>query len=218
MQAVLIRPAKSFPFMKLPKEVRNRIYNNYFAPKGVVNSEIVIEGKRANKEVYAKTYADGSKNRVALLAACKEIYEEAVPILYDNNIKLESTSTLVDFLGQIPSTVRPRLTKVTIKNFVKTTSRNAMNFLTESPNITSLHIENAIFTEGDPVKAAKAFDADSHKFLEAVGARKGDKTGGVDVLSFGKKAFTLKDDKKNIKDWPDAMLEEFKTYLKDKLK
>lgn len=34
---------------------------------------IVLDGKRQNKEMYAKTYANGSKNRVALLAVNKEV-------------------------------------------------------------------------------------------------------------------------------------------------
>ena len=51
--------------MKLTKEVRKEIYNYYLAPKGVTHSEIVLEARRAtNKHVYAKLYADGSKNRV----------------------------------------------------------------------------------------------------------------------------------------------------------
>jgi len=72
-QAVLLRPAKAFPFLKLSKEVRARTYGFYFAQKGVVDEAIVIDGKRANKEVFAKTFAEGSKHRVGLLTVNKEV-------------------------------------------------------------------------------------------------------------------------------------------------
>lgn len=82
-QAILLRPAKAFPYLKLPKEVRARIYGFYFAQKGVVGEAIVLDGKRANKDIYAKTYAESSKDRVGLLAVNKEVrkltYEAHIP-------------------------------------------------------------------------------------------------------------------------------------------
>ena len=57
-----------------------RIYDQYFAPKGVLGDAIAIEAKRScskskdvNKDLYAKIYADGSKQRVAVLAVNKEV-------------------------------------------------------------------------------------------------------------------------------------------------
>ncbi|TKA72203.1 hypothetical protein B0A55_06964 [Friedmanniomyces simplex] len=217
-QAVLLRPAKAFPFLKLPKEVRIRTYGFYFAQKGVVGEAIVIEGKRANKEVYAKTFAEGSKNRVGLLAVNKEIHEEAVQVFYAHTLKMESTSTLLDFLSQIPPSVRPLLKSLHIKTYIKTTSRNAMHFLADSRNLTQLHIDASVFSEGDPAKAAKTFYADAYKFLESIGAAKGEKTAGVKVLEFGRQAFQFKDDKKNAKPWASALVEEFRENLRNKLK
>ena len=203
--------------MRLPEHVRNRIYKYYFAPKGVIDAEIVLEARRSNKEVYAKLYAEGSKTRVGLLTACKEIYDEAVPTLYDYTLKFETTTTLLDFLSQVPETVRPLLTKLSIKGFVKTTSRNALHHLASAPNVSRLHFDNGVFSEGDPGKAAKSFYQDAYKFLEAVGGRKGNKAAGVDVLSFGRQALTYKDDKKNSVPWSKEMSEEFREILKDKL-
>ncbi|KAK0272350.1 hypothetical protein LTR35_012933 [Friedmanniomyces endolithicus] len=217
-QAILLRPAKAFPFLKLSKEVRQRTYGFYFAQKGVVDEAIVIDGKRANKEVFAKTFAEGSKHRVGLLAVNKEIHEEAIQAFYGHTLRLESTSTLLDFLSQIPASVRPRLKSLSIKTYIKTTSRNAMHFLADSRNLTKLRIDTNIFSEGDPAKAAKAFYADAYRFLENIGAAKGDKVAGVDVLEFGKQALQYKDDKKNAKPWSSVMVEEFKELLRNKLK
>jgi hypothetical protein len=73
-QAVVLRPAKPFEFLRLEPEIRQRVYRYYFAQKGVVNGAVVLDGKRAaNKEIYAKTFADGQKHRVALLAVCKQV-------------------------------------------------------------------------------------------------------------------------------------------------
>lgn len=218
-EAIIIKPAKPFPLMKLPKEARASIYSYYFAPTRVTNREIVLEGKRSNREIYAKQYCEGSKFRVGLLAVNKEVYDEALPILYNHSLRFDTTATLLDFLGQLPNTVRPRITKISIKAFVKTAARNAMHFLAESPSITTLHIDGGVYAGDDPVKAAKEFYDCAYKFLEAVGGRKGSKTAGVDVIVFGKEALMHKagnDKKKHA--WDEEMIDEFKTALKAKLK
>ncbi|KAK3112228.1 hypothetical protein LTR53_011723 [Teratosphaeriaceae sp. CCFEE 6253] len=217
-QAVLLRPAKAFPFLKLPEVARARIYGFYFAQMGVVGEAIVLEGKRTlNKDIYAKAYAESSKNRVGLLAVNKEINEETVKVFYAHTLKLESTTTLLDFLSQIPTSVRARLTSLHVKSYIKASSRNAMYTLAGAKNLTRLHISSGVFADGDPGKAAKQFYADAYKFLESIGAAKGDKTAGVDVLQFGKQAFTFKDDKKNVKPWTAPLIVEFKENLRIKL-
>ncbi|KAK3068235.1 hypothetical protein LTR53_014356 [Teratosphaeriaceae sp. CCFEE 6253] len=235
-QAVLLRPAKAFPFLKLPEVARARIYGFYFAQMGVVGEAIVLEGKRTlNKDIYAKAYAEGSKNRVGLLAVNKEvsnstpvaiisapltllqINEETIKVFYAHTLKLESTTTLLDFLSQIPTSVRARLTSLHVKSYIKASSRNAMYTLAGAKNLTRLHISSGVFADGDPGKAAKQFYADAYKFLESIGAAKGDKTAGVDVLQFGKQAFTFKDDKKNVKPWTAPLIVEFKENLRIKL-
>lgn len=61
--------------MKLPKEVRNRIYTFLFFTKGQGSQPIVIDGKRKYepKDPYAKSFAEGSGNRVAILRVNKEV-------------------------------------------------------------------------------------------------------------------------------------------------
>jgi hypothetical protein len=218
-EAIIIKPAKPFPFMKLPKEARAKIYSYYFAPSRVTDKPIAIEGKRSNKDIFAKQYSEGSKYRVGLLTVNKEVYEEALPIFYNLQLRVESTTILLEFFAQLPNTVRPRITKISIKSFLKTSGRNAMHFLAESPNIAELHIDYGIYAGEDPTKAAKEFYDAAYKFLEAVGGRKGNKTAGVDVFSFGKEAFMHKpgDDKKKHA-WDEEMVDEFKTALKAKLK
>ena len=61
--------------MKLPKELRIRIYTYLFYNKGQGSQPIVIDGKRKfePKDPYAKSFAQGSKYRVAILAVNKEV-------------------------------------------------------------------------------------------------------------------------------------------------
>ena len=61
--------------MKLPKELRIRIYTYLFYTKGQGSQPIVIDGKRKYepKDSYAKSFAQGSENRVAILTVNKEV-------------------------------------------------------------------------------------------------------------------------------------------------
>lgn len=60
--------------MKLPKEVRHRIYTFLFFTKGQGSQAIVIDGKRKYepKDPYAKSFTEGSEYRVAILRVNKE--------------------------------------------------------------------------------------------------------------------------------------------------
>ena len=156
---------------------------------------------------------------MGLLTVNKEVYDEALRILYNHFMRFESTTTALDFLGQLPNSVRPRITNISIKTYVKTTARNAMHFLAESPNIANLYIESGVYAGDEPAKGAKEFYDAAYKFLEAIGARKGDKVAGVDVLGFSKGALTLKPgEDKTKRVWNEEMVKEFKEELKAKLK
>lgn len=216
-QAIILKPAKAFPFLRLPENIRQIVYKVYFAANGIIGKEIVLEGRRTNKDIYAKSYSEGSKNRVALLAASNSIYDEAVPVLYNHALKLESTTAVVDFMAQCRASMKTRLQDVEIKNWVKTQSRIAMHNLSNAVNIRRLHIDAGVSSDGDPVKAAKVFYTDASKFLEAVSGKSGEKGAGVDVLSFGKQALTSKEGK-SAQPWSDTMKEEFMAELKARMR
>ncbi|PIA93714.1 hypothetical protein CB0940_04503 [Cercospora beticola] len=227
-QAILVRPAKPFAFLKLEPEIRTRIYRFYFANRGGVDDPIQVDGKRKGglffSDMYAKTYSNDSKNRVGLLAVNKEVYAEAVQIFCSIPIRLDGSSSVMDFLSQLDPAVRQRITSVVIKNYQKATARTALNVLAECKNLTRVHFDSGVFSEGDPQKAAKALFGDAHKFFRAMGTAKGNKEAGVDILSFGKQALTLKTDSPKNKDekiakaWPDHMVNEMRESLKSKLK
>ncbi len=105
-QAIIIQPAKAFPFLKLPEKVRGKVYDFVFAPNGVVGNDLILEARRATKDVFAKSYSEGSKNRVAILAVNKQIYEEATPKLYEQRLRFGDTTTLADFLSERSDVVK----------------------------------------------------------------------------------------------------------------
>lgn len=178
--------------MKLPIDVRKRIFCLYFASKGIEGEPVTIDGKRKNelKDPYAKNYAEGSKYRVALLAVNKEvttksqrpctacmplthrqIHNEAMPLFYALPLRFDTPSTLMTFFAGLPSGVRMHLRHVEIRSYVKKDAKTALAFLAEAKNLAHLRIEMNVVNEDDVAKAAKSFWLDVGKLLEAVGAK-----------------------------------------------
>lgn len=217
--------------MRLPEVVRNTVYRMYFAPKGLteLTTPIVVDGKRTiDKAPFSKSFADGSKNRVGLLAVSKavrtvepialwlspltssQINAEAVPVLYSHPLRFESTLLLGEFLVENCST-RVHITNIEVKAFRKG-ARMPLTLLAESPKLRRLQFEVGVTTEADPRKAARAFYLDAAQLLDAIGKQKQDKDAGVDIIEFAKGSLTTKGDK--TKNYTEEMVEEFVESLK----
>lgn len=148
-----------------------------------------------------------------------QIYAEAIKVFYGHTIGFESTTTLLDWLGQVQPRAREKLTSVNVKTYARTSSRNALHFLAEAYNLQHLHIDTGIATDADAAKAAKSFFADAFKFLESMATKKASRDAAVDMLSFGKgnKCFAIKEGKNEARKWTKDELDEFKEMLKEKL-
>ncbi|GAB7334146.1 hypothetical protein MBLNU13_g06217t1 [Cladosporium sp. NU13] len=172
-QVVLLKPSQAFKFMKLSKELRIRIYTYLFYTKGQGSQSIVIDGKRKYepKDPYAKSFAQGSKYRVAILTANKEINKEATPVLYSRPIRCETPSILMNFFGNLDNHLRVHLRHIEIRTYVKKDARNALTFLAEAKGLEHLRLESDVVKDDDPVHAAGLFWPDICKLLEAVGSR-----------------------------------------------
>ena len=59
-------------------------------------------------DIYSRSYADGSKNRVALLAADKEINKEAVDVLLATPMRCGGSESFKTFERMADDTARPR--------------------------------------------------------------------------------------------------------------
>lgn len=91
-----------------------------------------------------------------------------------------------------------------------------MAMLATCPNLQRVHIGGGVGVNADPKKAAVSFFKEAKRFLEAMGSAHGNRYSGIDLLSFGKKCFTLKEDD-GIRSWDDEECEEFVTILRAKL-
>ena len=118
--------------------------------------------------------------------------------------------------------VRPLLRNIEIRVFVKTTARNALQFLAEARNLRRLHIDQGVFASNDGkvdvLRAAKSVYTEAGKFLQAMGAEHGDdRAAGVDVLAFGSKAFTRKDEKDRVVPWSEVQKREVLDQLRARM-
>ncbi|KAH0024679.1 hypothetical protein KCU78_g4974, partial [Aureobasidium melanogenum] len=69
-----------------------------------------------------------------------------------------------------------------------------------------------------PQKAAKNFFTESGRLLQAiVNAADGDKDAALDVVTFGKKCFTIKEED-DVVEWDNEHIEDFAEQITDKLK
>lgn len=231
--------------MELNASIRNTVYRMYFAPKGLTEdtTPIVLDGKRAaDKVTYSKSFADGSKNRVALLAVCKEVCVNIRRVeqphlaaerrrhpsyaLQANSSQVndEAASVLYNhplrfestaLLGEFLAeyrTTRVKITNIEVKAFKKG-ARMALALLAEAPGLRRLRIEAGVSSDGDPRKAAKTFYTEISPLLTAIGKNKNDKHAAVGVIEFGKGAITSKIGDK-AKNYDADMMESFTETLK----
>jgi len=64
--AAIVRPAKPFPFMELPPDVRHIIFRLVLAPGGVLTGKISIT-KSQSRGFAATEYAEKMKNRLGIM-------------------------------------------------------------------------------------------------------------------------------------------------------
>nr|OQO17097.1 hypothetical protein B0A51_15550 [Rachicladosporium sp. CCFEE 5018] len=172
-QVIVLRPAKPFKLMQLPKELRLRIYNFYFAPKGEAIS-VDTKRKGGGGIVYAKSYAEGSKFRIALLAISQEVHKEATSTFYSQPISVPDTTSVLEFLGSLPNYAKPMLRDLTIKS-VQRNPRTAFSFLQEAKFLRKLTLKSWYYHNEEPTKAATVFWSEASKMLEAFATVTADK-------------------------------------------
>ncbi|KAI7085707.1 hypothetical protein KC356_g5646 [Hortaea werneckii] len=204
---------KPFPFMELPPEIRDLVYE--FALTDSTDVAIVahIQNKRrtvARRAIHGDTLrlaprktgkCKGSKQKTndgepaglapALLAVSKHLHTEAVGFLYQRPLIFEDPHALHPFLAGIGSH-REYVHNVVLQHWgYGRGTKNAMNFaafplLGLCTNLKSLTFESGLGYRAQPEKIAELVYRNTHFFLEAYGTAKGRKDAAVDVLVLGK--------------------------------
>src|SRR6266480_5555154 len=143
-----------FPFMKLPAELRNRIYEECLTddePIYITNRERLyrrvarrdLQWKRSR--VFYAWYDVGNINQStnntdreeqqqkakplvpAILAVSKTIYTEAVPILYSQPIVVRANRVLLDFVAALTPRCAVLLRDITITSWCLSNSHKSVN-------------------------------------------------------------------------------------------
>ncbi|KAI6901689.1 hypothetical protein KC318_g14351 [Hortaea werneckii] len=199
---------KPFPFMELPPEIRDLIYEfaltdstdtaiaahvqnkRRIAARPSKRMRMRTEWKRSGK---CKLKKPKTKDRApcvlvpALLAVSKQLHKEAVGFLYQSPLIFKDPHALHSFLAGIGSH-RAYVRDVLLQQWgYGRGTKNAMNYaafplLGLCTNLNSLTIQKGIGLRTQPEKIAELVYRNTHFFLEAYGMAKGRKDAAVDVI------------------------------------
>ncbi|KAF9739863.1 hypothetical protein PMIN06_006029 [Paraphaeosphaeria minitans] len=190
----------SFPFSRLPGEIRNLIYKYALT---ATDGEIYIRrgpGEGTLDRTKPVRVSPGSRKKnftdiaLHLLQANKEIHGESTPLLYSRNtFHFDIVGDLSSFLGRHALHVRD-LTRIVIDNSLNahhgvTTRQHAemaFSMLIFAENLEHLGITIDLHAKShlQTVSAAANFHRMARNWLLAVGARKRDKLAALDILAF----------------------------------
>lgn len=206
-----MKPQKPFPFLSLPAELRDYIYELALTEEGGVTLVSVTKAQRRTVrrgEIISDEYyyhhrggvrMDGSDTLPAqqtslipnLLAVNKQIQAEATAWLYQQPIILEDTMALHTFLAAIGPSNRNAVTDIVVKGWGRGRgTHKAMNVagmtsLADCPNLKRLRLDCDIAWRRDPKSLARQLYRDGHFFFERFGVVKGKKDAILDVLQLG---------------------------------
>ncbi|KAF2750759.1 hypothetical protein M011DRAFT_474262 [Sporormia fimetaria CBS 119925] len=181
--AILLKQSQPFRFLELPPSVRNRIYKILLRPEGGEIPITVTHG--SHKFAYSRTF--GSKNKLAILAVSKQVYDEATPIAYGYRFVFTGTQVLNIFLLQIHKRFIKYIGNIQSETYNPASARNVFHTLQEATSLRRLSFKH-ISSDQSPPTAIKNFYDHANTWLHAVGtAKQPDK--GLSILNFGPTAF-----------------------------
>ncbi|TLD27987.1 putative lysosomal cobalamin transporter [Venturia nashicola] len=211
-----------FPFLELPAELRNQIYDLCLVSKDTMevlqnpnsvysvrtgqlrtNGGIAIQFKRCGQhKTYhvntKKDYGIGPLNEMVLqiLQLNHQIYNEALPVLYNQPLKFQCTETLSMFLSRGPSTMPQMLRNVQVSAGYITTSpkhksQDDIDFvfdqLSLAVNIEVFSISRLYFnhSEGASLELVKIFAEAAQKWIKMIKGRQFGETNWKKVFILG---------------------------------
>ena len=241
------KSSKPFPFLSLPAELRDYIYELALTDGGGL---AIVSKTKAFRRTIARGFisdgdgwhyhfnghrrrdvydADGGMrdtyNTLApnLLAVNKQIHAEAIGYLYKQPLIFEDTMALHTFLAAIRPSNRLQLSELVIKGWGNGRgTHKAMNFcamtiLADCINLKSLNLDCNIGWFRSPQQLAGQIYRDGHYFLEAYGTANGGKDVGVKVLKLSNWNY----DRDNWSRWRQSQslpkLDEFKKQFQAEL-
>ncbi|EUC31004.1 hypothetical protein COCCADRAFT_38837 [Bipolaris zeicola 26-R-13] len=209
---------KIFPFLDLPAEIRNTIYNYTLCdPSGIkfvgtyhkkrrvatrVSTKYPSSGGRYDSPTSKRVVedvldADGNYTPLvpSLLAVNKQIYSEGIDILYGNQLTFADSFALYSFLINLGPARAQRLKKLRVLGWLHSRGLKVYNnacfaALAWATNLTSLVVHVHINKYCSPRRAADQFYRDAFPWLEAVSAAKGKHGAALDVVTLDETALS----------------------------
>jgi len=206
------RPGKPFPFLALPPELRDYIYELALTDS---NGVMLVPRTKSYRRIVTRGPISGGYNRggyrykhlavdnqesqanqatavhngfaPALLAVSKQIHSEAVGYLYKQSIILSDTMALHNFIAAIGSK-RPLVTNLTIKEWGhgrgahKAMNFSALTLLAECTNLQTLTLDCHVLDARTGKYLARQIFRDGFRFFEAFGTAHGRKDAALDIL------------------------------------
>ncbi|KAL8993937.1 MAG: hypothetical protein Q9169_005972 [Polycauliona sp. 2 TL-2023] len=189
---------KIFPFMLLPQEIKNMIYEyalilepTYFL---VASTKGFRQIARLDTTEYWHFKPDGYMKRsprpslaISIIALSREIYAQTLAILYGaNHFSFKDPRALLTFCATIGSRNCALLQAVVLEDwgrttFTKTMRFPAFNMLCSAVNLKSLHLACWVYGRNGRCKAHH-FLRDAYNWLEAVGIREGRRDAAVELI------------------------------------
>ncbi|MCJ1366143.1 hypothetical protein MMC16_005268 [Acarospora aff. strigata] len=154
-----------FPFLKLPPEIRNRIYDLIFVSDQYIG---------ANGTLTKTFYHEAAKYRnLAFASACRLIYQESANIFYaKNGFEFFYIRPFLEFLEAIGATLRKLLTKLRY-NYSHGTPFVVLRYLKSCTNLRELEVSVRVVMPSRkhswwayPLRDAKGFFLGSSHSIE----------------------------------------------------
>ncbi|KAF2277502.1 uncharacterized protein EI97DRAFT_457510 [Westerdykella ornata] len=187
--AILVKQSLPFPLMRLPISVRTKVLN--FMLKHDEEAIRVSLSQGGKKAAYSKEFH--GKNTLAILATCKQIRDEAAPLLYGQTFVFPGTGALTTFLLQIGQFSK-YLRHLELETYTGASARTMFHLLEKATSLEILHFQH-ISSNERPKTAVKNIYNDAYPWLMAVG--KECPTKGLEIMHFHEAAFHRRDKNEN---------------------
>lgn len=210
-------PPKVFRFLDLPAEIRNTIYSYALCDPSGINIVGAFKHRRRTVIRMPAEFINtptGLQRRIqrylnerspehrkslppilpSLIAVNKQIYSEAVDILYSNEFVFIDSSALYAFLINIGPSAARHLKSIRLMGWQFTRGKATYNHacfavLAWATNLTSFHLEAPIGYRRSSNLGADQFYRDAFCWLEAFGTAQGKRDAAVDILHLTEACF-----------------------------
>ncbi|KAH7123666.1 hypothetical protein B0J11DRAFT_615223 [Dendryphion nanum] len=184
--ALIIKQCKPFRLLDLPTGIRAKVLGY------VVNHDedsIPMKFKQGGtKDPYSPAYT--APNKLAILATCKLIHTEAVPMVYAHKFHFPGTQVLANFLTRIEHH-RQYLRFISCDTYNGLTARNAFQSLPPAQNIERIFFSH-VNSNQSPKTAIEHIFNDAQGWFRAM-ATDDDVLRGLSILQFDQSAYFYKE-------------------------